>query len=267
MVVRRMKKAGICLTAALYMLFYSSFAVNGMADRPPAGTEEESRKETFIGLSANDMTVRSLEYERQGALVIEALGRGNSRVEQTGTEARFSSDEGAHSFGRYFNRYIYLGKEPVTLYSVREGEEDYAIFFSCDNPGLALGQHRQVQDKLAGLAGAARDLGDREKAEFFYQWIYNHVSYDESLQNRTVYHAVMEGKSVCWGYVSAYLSLCRMAGLTCEPVYRGNHAWNRIWLDGQWIYCDITWDKCLGGSTWKFMTQEEMDLDFLHNGL
>ena len=77
----------------------------------------------------------------------------------------------------------------------------------------------------------------------------------------------MEGKSVCWGYVSAYLSLCRMAGLTCEPVYRGDHAWNRTWLDGQWRYCDITWDKSLGDSTWKFMTQEEMDSDSMHNGL
>lgn len=70
--VRRIKKAGICLTAALYMLFYSASAVNGMADRPPAGAEEESRGETFIGLSANDMTVRSPGCERQVALVIEA---------------------------------------------------------------------------------------------------------------------------------------------------------------------------------------------------
>ena len=265
--MKGIQRTGICLAVAIYMLLQTHSPVKGMADPQLAEAGETDRGDAFIGLSANDMAARNPVYERQGVLVIAALAREDSREEWIGTKVHFTSDEEAHSFGRYFIRYIYMGKEPITLYSVKEGNRDYVIFLSCDNPGLALGQHRQVQDKLAGLAGAARDLGDREKAEFFYQWIYNHVSYDESLQNRTVYHAVMEGKSVCWGYVSAYLSLCRMAGLTCEPVYRGNHAWNRIWLDGQWIYCDITWDKCLGGSTWKFMTQEEMDLDFLHNGL
>ena len=93
------------------------------------------------------------------------------------------------------------------------------------------------------------------------------ATYDQTLENRTVYDAVINGRSVCWGEVSAYLMLCRNAGLICEPVYAGNHAWTRTWIDGEWRYCDITWDKSLGGSTWNFLTQKDMDSDSMHNNL
>ena len=32
-------------------------------------------------------------------------------------------------------------------------------------------------------------------------------------------------------------------------------------------YCDITWDKSLGGTRWKFITQKDMDMDSMHNNL
>lgn len=51
------------------------------------------------------------------------------------------------------------------------------------------------------------------------------------------------------------------------PVYRGNYAWNRVWIDGGWKYCDITWDKSLGGHRWKLVPEEEMERDSMHEKL
>ena len=107
-------------------------------------------------------------------------------------------------------------------------------------------------------------MSEREKALFFYEWVYSQVEYDTELKRKTVYEAVMEGRSVCWGHVSAYLMLCRMVGMDCEQVYGGGHAWNRVWIDGGWKHCDITWDKGQGERRRKLMSEEEMEADPAH---
>ena len=218
------------------------------------------------GKPASQMTSRNQKFETLGEAVMDALKDGTAADGLIKTDLVFASEEEVFSFGRYYYRYIYLGKEEVTLYSSDENGE-YAVYISCENPDRAVSEHRQVQDRLSDVVKACQTLGDREKAEYFYHWVYENVSYDQTLENRTVYDAVINGSSVCWGYVSAYLMLCRDAGLVCEPVYAGNHAWNRTWIDGEWRFCDITWDKSLGSSSWKFLTQKEMDSDSMHNNL
>ena len=227
---------------------------------------ESSAGQAVSGRSASQMTSRNTGFENLGEAVMDALKEGGKIGGFIKTGIVFDSEEEAFSFGRYYYRYLYLGKEEVTLYSFDENGK-YAIYVSCGNPEKAVSEHRQVQDRLSGVVKACRTLGDREKAEYFYNWVYDNVSYDQTLENRTIYDAVMNGSAVCWGYVSAYLMLCRDAGLVCEPVYAGNHAWNRTWIDGEWRYCDITWDKSLGSSSWKFLTQKEMDSDSMHNNL
>lgn len=229
-------------------------------------TEASPGQADVTGQLSCQMSGRNTRFEGLGVAVMDALkeGRENSGFIKTGIV--FDSEEEAFSFGRYYYRYIYLGKEEVTLYSFDEHGK-FAIYVSCENPKRAVSEHRQVEDRLSEVVQECRALGEREKAEYFYDWVYKNISYDQTLENRTIYDAVINGSSVCWGYVSSYLMLCRNAGLVCEPVYAGDHAWNRTWIDGEWRYCDITWDKSLGGSRWKFLTQKEMDLDSMHNNL
>lgn len=263
--MKRIRLAGSLLAIVILLLLCCSIAAYGMEVTPPQ-KEQSGQKEPEPGQSAVEMTTRNTEYERIGEEIIAALEAGIVSDGWLKTEVCFDSLEDAHSFGKYFYRYIYLGKEPVTLYSANTGGS-YYIYLTCADPGAAALQHTQVLDRLSQVAEESRDMGDWEKAEYFYSWVYDNMSYDQTLQKKTVYDGVMEGTTVCWGYVSAYLTLCRSAGLVCEPVYRGNHAWNRVWLDGQWRHCDITWDKNLGRSAWKFLTEEEMDSDATHNAL
>lgn len=263
--MKRIMQAGRILAVFVNLFLCCPIAAYGM-ETPPETMPEKAQAESTPGLSAVEMTTRNVEYEICGEDIVEALKAGTLSDGWVKTGVSFDTEEDAHSFGKYFYRYLYLGKEAVTLYAA-DVDGQYYIYLTCADPGKAAKQHEQVRDRLSQVVEASLEMEDWEKAEFYYSWVYDNLSYDQTLQNKTIYDGVMEGTAVCWGYVSAYLSLCRSGGLVCEPVYRGNHAWNRIWLDGGWKHCDITWDKCLGVSTWKFMTQEEMDSDPMHNAL
>ena len=177
-------------------------------------TESSAGQAGSAGQLSSQMCSQYPEFECLGKDVMDALKEGREDGGFIKTDIVFDSQEEAFSFGRYYYRYIYLGKEEVTLYSFDENGK-FAIYVSCGNPDRAVSEHRQVQDRLSEVVQECRTLGDRENAEYFYDWVYDNVSYDQTLKNRTIYDAVINGNAVCWGYVSAYLMLCRNAGLIC----------------------------------------------------
>ena len=58
----------------------------------------------------------------------------------------------------------------------------------------------------------------------------------------------------CWGYSSTFQLLMDMLDIKCITVFgtpRGNgveHAWNMVWLDGDWYCVDTAWDDPIGGA-------------------
>lgn len=50
-----------------------------------------------------------------------------------------------------------------------------------------------------------------------------------------------DGAAVCFGYAHAYTALCSHAGLFCNTIVAGEHAWNLIRLNGEYYYLDVTW--------------------------
>ena len=55
---------------------------------------------------------------------------------------------------------------------------------------------------------------------------------------------------VCEDFASLFSSLCARAGIPCEKVTGkgggGDHAWNRVYLNGEWKYVDVTFDDNRG---------------------
>ena len=254
------------------LLLLFSFCLTAAWSPPACGmstmedTQASERVLGQIGQSAEDMTGRIPEYEVCGEKLLDQMKEEADFSVWKDTGIIFNTVEEAVSFGRYFYRYIYLGKQKINIAAGESGNES-TVYVQCDDPGRAAAQHRQVEARLREIAEAGAGMGEREKASFFYEWVYSNVEYDSELKKKTVYEAVIEGRSICWGYVSAYLTLCRMSGLICEPVYGGNHAWNRVQIDGRWNYCDITWDRGLGERRWKLVPEEEMEADPMHRGL
>lgn len=55
-------------------------------------------------------------------------------------------------------------------------------------------------------------------------------------------------KDICFGYSSLLAALCRIQGIPCKIVIgwagaaRSYHAWNEVYLDGQWLRFDVTYE-------------------------
>lgn len=203
-------------------------------------------------------------YEERGEALIGEIRSGlpgnNGEIRSS---VSFASMEEAKLFCSYFYRYVYLGKEAIVL-KVENIPGNYTIYADSDDLYSAIREHDTVMGVLEAVVEESAGKADEEKARTFYDWVYEHVSYDWSLEKTSVYEAVLNGQSVCWGFTATYLKLCRLAGLSSEAVIEGNHAWNRVMIDGQWRHCDITWNKCANEHCWFFLPEEDMRSDSLH---
>lgn len=60
--------------------------------------------------------------------------------------------------------------------------------------------------------------------------------------------ALINGYGVCDGYSRSFQYLCSQAGIPCRvikgsSIRRIPHSWNMVFLDGEWLYVDTTWDE------------------------
>lgn len=111
------------------------------------------------------------------------------------------------------------------------------------------------------------DMAQEEKAEIIYLWLEEHCAYaskeweylkEQEFQKdgrwaemedaNHAYGAIVKGEALCGGYASAYQLLCYMAdvkAITVNGYLNGNipHAWNMIYLDGNWYQIDCSSNK------------------------
>ena len=60
-------------------------------------------------------------------------------------------------------------------------------------------------------------------------------------------NVTLEAKyGVCQDYAELFEMMCIRSGIACALVSGGNHAWNRVYIDGQWLFVDTTWDDPVG---------------------
>jgi hypothetical protein len=98
------------------------------------------------------------------------------------------------------------------------------------------------------------DKNDYYKIVKAHNWIVENVEYnfDESTNNSNIYGALNDRKVVCEGYARLFKSLmdkmeipCVIAsgvGIDVDTGTRENHAWDYVYLKGQWYAVDPTWD-------------------------
>lgn len=107
------------------------------------------------------------------------------------------------------------------------------------------------------IQNSPRELKDYEKAFLAYQWLCEHVVYDPKYDSNlsigentqkldrddfTAYGALVKGVAVCSGYANAYHYLLQgRLGIPCDVVVNTTHAWNMIYVDGQYYHVDATW--------------------------
>lgn len=93
---------------------------------------------------------------------------------------------------------------------------------------------------------------DYQKALWLHDKVAEIVTYEYGPNHQTAYGALVEEKAVCAGYAELYQALLLEAGIpawsvkgvSINPVTQEvqNHEWNLLWIDGNCVYADVTWD-------------------------
>ncbi|XP_046575354.1 kyphoscoliosis peptidase-like [Haliotis rubra] len=106
---------------------------------------------------------------------------------------------------------------------------------------------------------------DIEKVRAFYKWIAENISYDafgvrlKTYGRQDAERVLQKRQGVCEGYANLFLSLCSEVGIPCKmvigfskgrnynpeigftPESETAHAWNIVYVSGQWLPVDVTW--------------------------
>jgi hypothetical protein len=101
------------------------------------------------------------------------------------------------------------------------------------------------------------EMSDTDKLFAIYTWLVMNVNYDylayHKAENNTITATQSReydswfadgvfnnGKAVCEGYAKALLIMARIENIPCIYVTGNNHAWNKVFIDGNWYGIDAT---------------------------
>ena len=91
-------------------------------------------------------------------------------------------------------------------------------------------------------------MSEREKVKAVHDWIINNTTYGtlSNRQDQFMTGVLYQKQAVCAGYADLFSYAMTVLGIPCELVtgygLGENHAWNRVFIEGEWKYIDVTWD-------------------------
>ncbi|NLL44057.1 MAG: hypothetical protein GX247_00100 [Mollicutes bacterium] len=146
-----------------------------------------------------------------------------------------------NNFIHPFNTYKYIkttyttaGKITITVTKLYSDEEIEMI-------------NKKVVELLPTLVSS--DKSTTENIKSIHDYIVNNVQYDSAYAEgtslykaNTAYGALFEGYAVCSGYTDLISIFLNKIGVSNYKVSNDRHVWNLVYLDGQWLHLDLTFD-------------------------
>lgn len=107
-------------------------------------------------------------------------------------------------------------------------------------------------------------MSDREKVKAVHDWIVNNTQYDRRSSHAAdtfeITGVMLDHEAVCQGYAYAFDYAMSVLGINCDVVSGygngGRHAWNRVFIEGQWLYIDVTWDDPVSRSGKNYLRHD-----------
>lgn len=112
--------------------------------------------------------------------------------------------------------------------------------------------NNEIKSVINEMKAALPEGSDYEKALWLHDKVADIITYKKGKNHQTAYGALVDGEAVCAGYAKLYQDLLIEAnipvwaikGSSINPVTgtTESHEWNILWLDGNCVYADVTWD-------------------------
>ena len=138
----------------------------------------------------------------------------------------------------------------VTVSYYKENDTSGVIHFSIIDKYKKgtdrLAMKEKLKKKITEITSVAKkEKTAYDKEKYIHDYIVNNTEYDtvsKGLDEQKMDSALIDRKSVCAGYASAFQALCNKVGIETIAVTSESHKWVEVRLDGKWYAVDVTWD-------------------------
>lgn len=113
------------------------------------------------------------------------------------------------------------------------------------------------------ISGIDESMSEYQREKIIYDRLKDKITYDgssgvsgESGHAWSGYAGIVEGKATCEGYTKALQYALYKVGIQSFMVsgygINASHAWNLVRIDGNYYYCDLTYDDAEDGAGYKY---------------
>lgn len=93
-------------------------------------------------------------------------------------------------------------------------------------------------------------MTDVKKIEALHNYIINNTKYDTQkveteyspYDSSRIQGVLFDNYAICSGYTDTMAVLLNKLGITNYKISSDTHVWNAVYLDGEWLHLDLTWD-------------------------
>lgn len=163
----------------------------------------------------------------------------------------------------YANRVesIYNVTETPLHFAFKRIPPDSYLFLSIQNSQENIDTARKILEGMSLIDQTYNDLGfgniegEEAKIKAIHDWLANNIRYDFTYEKKKAIIGLTEGKMVCTGYTQLFYLFGKKAGIDVEVIggvgtnddgsfsmTDNEHIWNRVKLNGEYKYIDVTWD-------------------------
>lgn len=95
------------------------------------------------------------------------------------------------------------------------------------------------------------NMSSKDKIKAIHDYIINKTDYDTlktentedtTYNSNTAYGVLIEGYGICSGYSDAMAIFLNKLNFINYKISNDQHIWNLVFLDGEWLHLDLTWD-------------------------
>lgn len=110
----------------------------------------------------------------------------------------------------------------------------------------------EVEESINTFVRSLDGLSDWEVISKTYEHLLNITYSDETVEDTTIYGAVINKKANCEGISETFAVILSMKGIPNKLISSDVHQWNAVYIDGQWLQFDVTWEISSQSEGWNY---------------